>query len=137
MTSGATLRARPSLLLACGASAWLFAWAAWVLPSERGTLLGLLAALLAAAHAVTLGVALLQPARLLLAWRALSWLSLAAGALFVGAIGWSAWVLATRFGNVGGGVAALLGAIAVLVTLATLPFAVWGLRATRKAPDGV
>jgi hypothetical protein len=119
MTSGATLRARPSLLLACGASAWLFAWAAWVLPSERGTLLGL------------------QPARLLLAWRALSWLSLAAGALFVGAIGWSAWVLATRFGNVGGGVAALLGAIAVLVTLATLPFAVWGLRATRKAPDGV
>jgi len=136
MTPGGSLRLRPALLLASAASAWLFGWAAWVLPSERGTALGMLAALLGLAHALTFAVAVLSPARLVAAWRALSWFSLAAGALFSSAIAWSAWHLATHFGSVGGGVAALLGAIGVLVCLATLPFACWGLSATRKAVRG-
>lgn len=130
-----SVHAGPTLLLALAGSAGLFGWAAWVLPSRPGTGLGLLALLLCCAHVVTLGVALVRPARLRPAWRVLSWLSLAAGALFSAAVGCSGWELATRFGSLGRGVTALLAAIGVLLLLATLPFAVWGLRATRKAQD--
>ena len=41
----------------------------------------------------------------------------------------------TRFGSLGQGVTALLAAIGGLLLLATLPFAAWGLCATRKAHD--
>jgi len=114
-----------------GLSAATFAWAALVLPTRPGTALGLLAAALSAGHGATLLVALLWPGRLRAAWRALAWLSLAAGAIFLGALGWTSSVLCSRFGSLGVGVSALLGAIAVLLLLATWPFGLWGLRATR------
>src|SRR5262245_41039289 len=132
-----SVRAPRFLLLAAAGSAVLFTWAAVVLPSEPGTCLGALAALLSGAHALTLIVVLLRPEHWRLACRALSWLSLCAAPLFTGAVGYSAWVLESRFGNVGAGVAVLLGVIGVLLLLATVPFATWGLRATRKAPHAI
>src|SRR5262245_51373620 len=95
---------RSSLLIASGSSAALFAWAGHVLPSRPGTWLGALAILLAAAHASTLVVGGLWPEHLRRPWRALSWLSLAAGAIFTGAIIWTGAVLVTRFGSLGWGV---------------------------------
>ena len=127
--------ARLPVVLASGALAFLFAWAAWVLPSRPRTWLGALAALLAAAHAATLVVAALWPEQLVRPWRALSWLSLCAGAAFAGAIGWTSVDLVRRFGSLGWGVTALLVAIGALLLLATWPFAAWGLRATRKRHD--
>ena len=112
-----------------------FAWAGLVLPARPGTALGLLAAALSAAHGATLLVALLWPRRLKAAWRALALLSLGAGAIFLGAISWTGVVLSSRFGSLGAGVAALLGAIAVLLLLATWPLGLWGLLATRTRHD--
>jgi hypothetical protein len=125
---------RGLLVLVSGALGLLFAWAAWLLPSRPGTWLGALAALLAAAHAATLVVAALWPEQLARPWRALSWLSLWAGATFAAAIGWTSVDLVRRFGSLGWGVSALLAAIGVLLLLATWPFAAWGLRATRRLP---
>jgi hypothetical protein len=122
-------------MLATGASALLFGWAAWVLPSRPGTWLGALAALLAAAHAASWVVAALWPEQLWRPWRALSWLSLGAGLAFACAIAWTSLDLVRRFGSLGWGVTALLAAIGVLLLLATWPFAAWGLSATRKAHD--
>ena len=126
---------RRRLLFATAASAALFGWAAWVLPSCPGTWLGALATLLAAAHAATLVVAALWPEQLWRPWRALSWLSLGAGSSFAVAIAWTSVDLVHRFGSLGWGVTALLAAIGVLLLLATWPFAAWGLSATRKAHD--
>ena len=123
---------RFSLLLANAGLAGVFAWAGQVLPSRPGTLLGGLALLLAAAHAATFVVGGLWPEQLLRPWRALSWLSLAAGAIFAGALTWTSIDMVRRFGSLGWGVTALLAAIAVLLLLATWPLAFWGLRATRK-----
>jgi hypothetical protein len=122
-------------VLVTGVSATTFAWAALVLPARAGTALGLLAAALCAAHGATLLVALLWPGRLRTAWRALALLSLGAGVLFLGALGWTSSVLSSRFGSLGTGVSALLGAIAVLLLLATWPFGFWGLHATRTRHD--
>jgi len=122
-------------MLASGASALLFGWAAWALPSRPGTWLGALAALLAAAHAATWVVAALWPEQLWRPWRALSWLSLGAGLAFACSIVWAGLDLVRRFGSLGWGVTALLAAIGVLLLLATWPFAAWGLSATRKAHD--
>jgi hypothetical protein len=118
-------------VLVTGLSATAFAWAAFVLPARPGTALGLLAAALSSGHGATLLVALLWPGRLRTAWRALALLSLGAGAIFLGALGWTGSVLSSRFGSLGVGVSALLGAIAVLLLLATWPFGFWGLLATR------
>jgi len=126
---------RVRLVLVSGTLAGIFAWAAWVLPARPGTWLGALAALLAAAHAATLVVATLWPEQLARPWRALSWLSLGAGATFAGAIAWTCVDLVRRFDSLGWGVTALLAAIGVLLLLATWPFAAWGLRATRKLHD--
>lgn len=126
---------RKALLLATGGCAALFGWAAWVLPSRAGTWLGALTALLAAAHAATWVVAALWPEQLGRPWRALSWLSLAAGLTFTCTIAWACLDLVRRFGSLGWGITALLAAIAVLLLLATWPFAAWGLSATRKAHD--
>jgi hypothetical protein len=126
---------RRTLMFVTGASAVLFGWAAWVLPSRPGTWLGALAALLAAAHAATWVVAALWPEQLWRPWRALSWLSLGAGLTFVGAIVWASLDLVRRFGGLGWGVTALLAPIGLLLLLATCPFAAWGLRATRRAHD--
>jgi hypothetical protein len=123
---------RFSLLLANAALAGIFAWAGEVLPSTPGTLLGGLALLLAATHAATFVVGGLWPEQLLRPWRALSWLSLGAGAIFATALTWTSVDMVSRFGNLGWGVTVLLTAIGVLLLLATWPFAFWGLRATRK-----
>jgi hypothetical protein len=113
-------------------SALLFAWAALVLPSRSGTALGGLAALLAAAHALTLGVALLQPSWLRATLRLVACFSLLAGGTFLGAITWTSVVLVQQFGSLGWGVSALLGAIAILLAALTCPFAIWGLWVTRN-----
>ena len=120
------------LLLANAGLAGVFAWAGEVLPSRPGTSLGGLALLLAATHAATFVVGGLWPEQLLRPWRAASWLSLAAGAIFATALAWTSVDMVRRFGSLGWGVTALLGAIGVLALLATWPFAFWGLRATRK-----
>ena len=122
-------------MLVTGLSATAFAWAALVLPARPGTPLGLLAAALSIAHGATLLVALLWPRRLQIAWRALALLSLGAGAIFLGALGWTSSVLWSRFGSLGAGVSALLGAVAVLLLLATWPLGIWGLHATRTRHD--
>ena len=123
---------RLSLLIANAGLAGGFAWAGEVLPSRPGTLLGGLALLLAAAHAATFVVGGLWPEQLLRPWRALSWLSLAAGAIFTTALTWTSIDMVRRFGSLGWGVTVLLGAIGLLLLLATWPFAFWGLRSTRK-----
>jgi len=123
---------RFSLLLANAGLAGVFAWAGEVLPSRQGTLLGGLALLLAATHAATFVVGGLWPEQLLRPWRALSWLSLGAGAIFAAALIWTGVDMVRRFGSLGWGVTVLLAAIGVLLLLATWPFAFWGLRATRK-----
>lgn len=125
---------RPAVLLTTGASAALFAWAAWELPAQPGGPPALLLAGLALAHLGALLGIWFRPRLLRSAWRALSWLSLGASAVFVGLIGVTALEMVQRFGSLGVGVAALLGIVAVLVLLATAPFAVWGLRATRRTP---
>jgi CHASE2 domain-containing sensor protein len=84
----------------------------------------------------TLGVALFRPRHMRPVWRMLSWVSLATGALLAGLIAVTAREMVERFGGLGIGVAALLGALGVLVLLATVPFAAWGLSATRR-PHGV
>lgn len=123
---------RCSLLFANAGLAVLMAWAGEVLPSRPGTLLGGLALLLAAAHAATFVVGGLWPEQLLRPWRALSWLSLGAGAIFTAALTWTSVDMVRRFGSLGWGVTVLLAAIGVLSLLATWPFAFWGLRATRR-----
>ena len=129
------LRTRAGLVLVTGLMGAVFAWAASVLPARPGTALGLLAALLSAAHGATLLVALFWPRRLWEAWRKLALLSLGAGAIFLGALSWTSIVLVSRFGSLGAGVSALLGAISVLLLLATWPFGLWGLVATRTLRD--
>lgn len=124
-------RHRPALLSATCASAALFAWATLELPSRPGSLPALLLAALALAHVATFAVGMLRPRHLRSWWRALSWGSLLAGATLAGMIAVTARDMVQRFGKLGVGVAALLAAIGVLVLLATAPFAVWGLRATR------
>src|SRR6476620_8994623 len=123
---------RSSLLLANAGLAGVLAWAGQVLPSRPGTLLGGLTLLLAATHAATFVVAGLWPEQLLRPWRALSWLSLGAGAIFAMALTWTSVDMVRRFGSLGWGVTVLLSAIGVLSLLATWPFAFWGLRVTRK-----
>jgi hypothetical protein len=118
---------------AAAGSALLFAWAAVVLPSRPGSALGGLAALLASAHAVTLGVALLRPSRLRVTLRFVAGLSLFAGGTFLGAIAWTCVVLVRQFGSLGWGVSALLCAIALLLAALTGSFGAWGLWATRDA----
>jgi hypothetical protein len=116
-----------------GGSALLFAWASAALPSRPGTALGGLAAVLAAAHTLTLGVALFRPSRLRLLLRAVAGFSLLAGGTFLTAIGWTSVVLVRQFGSLGWGVSALLGLIGALLAALTGPFGVWGLRVTRNA----
>jgi hypothetical protein len=126
---------RVAFVLSSSASAALLAWAAWVLPSRPGSLPALLAALLCLAHLGTLVVALLRPCHLRPVWRVLSWVSLATGTLLASLIAVTAREMVERFGGLGIGVAALLGALGVLVLLATVPFAAWGLSVTRR-PHG-
>lgn len=132
---------RPAVLSSTAASAALFAWAAWELPSRPGSWPAMVLAGLALAHLGTLLVALLRPRRMRAAWRALSWLSLGASLLFAYLIVATAREMVQRFGNLGVGVAVLLAAIGVLALLATAPFAVWGLRATclraSRVPEGM
>lgn len=123
------------MLLFTGVSAALFTWAAWELPSRPGSFPALLLAGLALAHLATLLVGLFHPQRLRSVWRALSWLSVAASVLLVGMIVATAREMVQRFGSLGAGVAWLLGAIGVLALLATVPFAAWGLHATRITRD--
>lgn len=123
---------RPAVSLSTGVSAALFAWAAWQLPSRPGSLPALLLAGLALAHLATLLVVLFRPQQLRAVWRALSWLSVAASMVLLAMIVATAREMVQRFGSLGVGVAWLLGAIGLLALLATVPFAAWGLRATRS-----
>jgi hypothetical protein len=136
MASGLPGGQRLALVLSTSASAVLFAWAAWVLPSRPGSVPALVAGGLGAAHLGALLVLLFWPRRLRTVWRALSWLSLAVGALLASLTVVTAHEMVQRFGSLGIGVASLLGAIVVLVLLATVPFSAWGLGATRKR-DGI
>ena len=125
---------RPAVLLSTALSAALFAWAALELPSRSGSAAALSLAALALVHLGALLAMLLWPRRLRAVWRAASWLSLGAGGLFVGFIAVTAREMVLRFSSLGLGVASLLGVIGALALLATVPFAVWGLRATRRPP---
>lgn len=125
---------RPAVLSSTAVSAALFAWAALELPSRPGSWPALLLAGLALAHLGTLLVVLLRPRALRRLWRALSWLSLGASLLLTGCIALTVREMVQRFGSLGVGVAGLLAAIGLLALLATVPFAVWGLRATRRPP---
>ncbi|MEY4550492.1 MAG: hypothetical protein RL685_6687 [Pseudomonadota bacterium] len=127
---------RIALALSTSASAVLLAWAAWVLPSQPGSLPALLAALLCLAHMGAFLVALVRPRYLRPVWRVLSWISLATGTLLATLIAITACAMVERFGGLGIGVAALLGALGVLVLLATVPFAAWGLSVTRRPLGG-
>lgn len=132
MASGVPGGHRLALVLSTSASAALFAWAAWVLPSRPGSVPALLAAGLAVAHLCALLVTLFWPQRVRSVWRTLSWLSLATGALLASSMIATASEMVQRFGSLGIGVTFLLGALVVLVLLATVPFSAWGLRATRR-----
>jgi hypothetical protein len=131
MASGSPGGHRPAVAIASGLSAALFAWAAGELPSRPGSPVALLLAGLALVHLGTLLVAVLSPLRLRWAWRTCSGVSLVSSLLLIGAIAVTAREMLQRFGSLGVGVASLLGVIGVLTLLATAPFAIWGLRATR------
>jgi hypothetical protein len=114
-------------------SALVFAWAAWVLPSQPDTPLGWLAAFLAGLHAATGVSAGWAPARLAVIWRLAAIASLGAAAVFTTAIVWTSLVVVRLYGSLGWGLTALLVPILFLLLVATVPFGMYGLQATRTA----
>ncbi|HVZ34882.1 MAG TPA: hypothetical protein VG963_20790 [Polyangiaceae bacterium] len=124
---------RPALALCSGIGAYVFAWAAWTLPSQPGTVLGLIAGLLSAAHGLLLLAAVFAPKRMPGILGPVGVCSLVAGATFAGAILWTAIEMVRHFGSLGWGVSALLGAIGVLSLALTWPFGIWALLLVRRA----
>jgi hypothetical protein len=118
----------------CVVSSAVFGWAEATLPPRWNTALGLVCAGLALLHAVTAASIALSPAFTRRALRVLGWASLAAALVFVGALGGSSVELVRMFGALGWGLAALLGAILVLLLALTVPIGIIGLWLTR-APD--
>jgi hypothetical protein len=121
-------------LITCTAlSAASFGWAAVVLPWRPGTPLALLAGALAVLHAATALSAVCWSEGLRKIWRVLAFGSLLGGATFSIAIGWASVTLVRTYGDLGWGLAALLGVIGLLLVFCTLPMGLWGLMMTGKA----
>src|SRR5690242_14285243 len=99
---------RPALALCSGTGAYVFAWAAWTLPSQPGTALGLIAGLLSAAHALSFLAAVFAPKRMPGILGPVGVCSLVAGAIFAGAILWTSIEMVQHFGSLGWGVSVLL-----------------------------
>jgi hypothetical protein len=130
---------RPSLTLRLLTSAWalasalLFGWAALVLPTRPGTVLGGAAGALTFTYALTVLCALLWPRQLRRAWLWSARASLAGAGLFAMGIAWTSVAVVRLYGALGWGLSALLVPIALLLLAATLPYALWGLRAARRS----
>jgi hypothetical protein len=124
---------RRALCVWAAFSAFSFAWAAWVLPSRPVTPLAGLAAVLTCLHAATSVSAGCAPARLAVIWRVAAFASLGAALIFAAAILWSSVAVIRLYGSLGWGLTALLVPILLLLSIATVPFGICGLRATRTA----
>lgn len=120
-------RVRAALVLYAGTAAYVLAWAAWTLPAEPGTLLGLLAGFLSAGQALLFLAAAFVPERIPRLLVPVGVLSVLAGAIFAGAILWTSIEMVRHFGSLGWGVSALLGAIGLLALALTWPFGAWAL----------
>ena len=127
--------ARHALCVGAAFSAFSLAWAAWVLPSRPGTPLAIVAAVLACFHAATSVSAGSGSARLAAIWRVAALASLGAASIFAAAILWSSIAVVRLYGSLGWGLTALLVPILLLLLIATVPFGIWGLLATRTAYD--
>jgi hypothetical protein len=116
-------------------SAFVFGWAALVLPWRVQTPLALLAWTLSLLHLGTCLAALCQPERLRSLLRLLGLTSSCAGPVFVVAIGLSCLDLVAMFGPLGWGLTALLGVIGWLLLVGTVPMGLWALRLTAVADE--
>ncbi len=121
------------LFSVCVVSAAVFGWAEAALPPRWNTPLGLLCLGLALLHAVTAGTVAFAPAFAPRALRLLGWASLGAALVFGGALVGSSLELVRMFGALGWGLAALLGAILVLLLALTVPVGIIGLWRTRAS----
>jgi hypothetical protein len=117
----------------CVVSAVVFGWAEATLPPRWNTPLGLVCLVLALLHAVTAATILFAPAFRSRALQVLGWASLGAALIFGGALGGSSMELVQMFGALGWGLAALLGAILVLLLAFTVPIGIIGLWLTRAS----
>lgn len=118
---------RVSLAVTCLGHAAIFGWAGAALPWRSGTTFALSLSLLSALHFATAVTALLRrPAWLTWTWRALSVLSVL---VFV-IMGWSmaaaALYVSKLYLRLGPSVAGGIVAAAVILSLLTLPIAIWG-----------
>jgi hypothetical protein len=121
---------RWSLAATCAPLAAIFAWAAWVLPWEGGSLFAVVHGALALLHLATGTAAAFRLRALAAIWRLQAVLGLA----YLAYVGWgllgSAWYVRSLYAGLGDGVAAALVAVFGLVALLVLPLAIWGLAAT-------
>ncbi len=121
---------RALLIAGTSLSAFVFGWAALVLPSRLQTPLALLAWGLALLHLGTCLAALCRPERLRYLLRLLGLVSSFAAPVFIVAIGLSSLELVKMFGPLGWGLTALLSVIGWLLLVGTLPVGLWALRLT-------
>jgi hypothetical protein len=125
---------RASLAATCFGHAAVFAWAGSALPWRSGTFFAALATLLALLHLATAVTALLRkPVWLTWVWRVLSGVSALAFVIFVWTMAAAALYVSKLYPRLGAPVAGgiLLGAL--LLSLVTLPIAIWGARRTWPA----
>jgi hypothetical protein len=121
---------RWSLALCAGLVAIVLAWAATMLPWREWTTFAVVTSIVAALHAVTAALALLQHPARGLAWRVQA---IAALSYLV----WITWHMVTAssyvavlYGGLGEGVAAGLAAAWAVLAFVLLPVSVWGLAVT-------
>lgn len=126
---------RALLIAGTSLSAFVFGWAALVLPSRVETPLALLAWALALLHLGTCLAALCRPERLRYLLRLLGLVSSFAAPVFVVAIGLSSVELVKMFGPLGWGLTALLSVIGWLLLVGTLPLGLWALRLTAASNE--
>ena len=121
---------RVLLIFGTSVSAFVFGWAALVLPGHVQAPLALLAWALSLLHLGTCLAALCRPERLRYLLRLLGLVSSFAAPVFVVAIGLSCLELVAMFGPLGWGLTALLAVIGWLLLVGTLPIGLWALRLT-------
>ncbi len=107
--------------------AFVFGWAAKVLPWHSWTLFAAATATLAALHLMTATLAFAGVSLRIRAWRVSSFASLIYLAYYSYVAASSATYLAALYGGLGRGVAAATAAVWAVLVLLTLPHSVWGL----------
>lgn len=123
---------RAALAAVCTISALVLGWAELRLPPRWNTLLGLTCAGLALLHVIALYALIFAPRLAAWALSVLGAASLLGALLFTGALAGTSLVLVQTHGPLGWGLAALLGAILVLLWAFTLPIGLLSLWLTRS-----